>query len=87
MLIQRKDLTTLPKAEVGTPAINPNSPKEHTTRRPNMNPIPTATINVPLHITLNPIGNAIISHSKQSPISEEWLSMINRQIESITISQ
>src|SRR3954462_10905506 len=85
MLIQSKDLTILAKTKVGTPTVNSNTPKENTTRRPNMNSIPTPTINVPLKITLNPIGNAIISHSKQPTISKERLAMINRQIKSITI--
>lgn len=56
-LVQQEKFSFPAEAKVGHSAINSDSAQEHTSGRPNIDPIPTATVDVSLHVTLDAVGD------------------------------
>lgn len=83
MLVESKDFPVSAEAEVGHASVNEDSTQEYTSRGPNIDSITTATVYISFQIALDSIWNALVCHSKEPPVDEEWLPVNSAHVKGI----
>lgn len=83
-LVQNEDLALLPKAEVCRSSFHQDLPQQHTSWRPHVDAITTPTVHISVHVTLDPVRNARVSHCEEPSVREERLARVIGHVERIS---
>jgi hypothetical protein len=73
MLIQNEQRSILPKTEISSTSFHFDNPKKYPSCTPNINPIATPTVYVPMHIAFNAVWDTHSRHREESSVSHERL--------------
>ena len=84
-LVQDEHLSSAAKAKICCSSLDHYPTKEHSPSRPHVNPVSTAAVHISVQVTLDAVWNASICHGKQAFIRQDWLAMVNEDVERVAV--
>lgn len=84
VLIHNKHPPIAAKGKVSHAALDVNLPQQDTTGRPDVNPVPAASVHITFHIGLDPIRNTVCCHGEDATVGQKWLAVVGGNVECIS---
>ncbi len=83
MFIQQPNLAIPPETEIRNPTINQNLSNQTASAAPNVNPIPAATVDVPVNVALDAVRRSHVRHGEHPPVDEKGALVDNDDIKRV----
>lgn len=84
MLIKQVHLSSSPKAKISDTSSHKYSSQKYSARRPDVDTITAAAVNVAVHVAFDAVGNTVIGKGEEAAVCKEWLAMSGDYIESVS---
>ena len=83
MFVQQPHLAVPAETEIRNPTVDENFPNQIASAAPHIDPVPTAAVDVPVNVALDPIRRARVRHGEDAPVDEEGARVDEDDVEGV----